>query len=73
MSTLPCPRCGCDDHYQKWEPTPANINALPPGLREYVHGLETNCDPQYLVQQVTFLTDQCNMLQRALVLVRKLP
>lgn len=56
---------------KKWMPNPANVNALPPGLREYVHDLQTLCDPQYLVQQVTFLTDQCDMLQRALVLARK--
>ena len=52
---------------EAWMPSPAAVNALPEGIRRYVHDLQTIADPQYLVQQVTFLTDQCDGLQKLLV------
>lgn len=29
-----------------WTPTAENINALPEGVRDYIHRLEANTDPQ---------------------------
>jgi len=54
-----------------WKPTPEAINALPQPIRDYIHGIETIADPQYLVQQNTFLKDQCEGLQVLLVEARK--
>lgn len=34
-----------------WTPTAENVNALPEPLRDYIHQIETLCDPQLLVQQ----------------------
>jgi len=41
-----------------WTPTPENINKLPPRLRDYIHALETNCDPAGLIQKVFALETQ---------------
>jgi hypothetical protein len=35
-----------------WLPTAANVNALPEGIRRYVHDLETRCDPAGDVQKM---------------------
>jgi hypothetical protein len=42
----------------KWLPTASNVNALPEGVREYVHDLETNADPAGMVRENALLTDQ---------------
>lgn len=34
-----------------WQPTAANINALPDPLRRFIHDLETMADPAGLVQE----------------------
>lgn len=49
-----------------WLPTPASINALPKPLREYIHGLETICDPQYLIQELILTKDINKQLEKAL-------
>lgn len=46
----------------KWTPTPANINALPDGVRQYVHDLETLCDPAHIIAENTLLRDEVKML-----------
>ncbi len=46
-----------------WLPTSANINALPAPLRQYIHDLEINCDPSFIISQNIFLRDQCQGLQ----------
>ena len=33
-------------HFSGWLPTSVNINALPEGVRDYIHRLEANTDPQ---------------------------
>src|SRR5215813_10599997 len=35
-----------------WLPTVENVNALPEGIRRYVHDLETRCDPTHEVQKM---------------------
>ena len=40
-----------------WLPTPANVNALPEGLRRYIHDLETRCDPAGDVQTMALRDD----------------
>lgn len=49
-----------------WLPAPKSINALPKPLREYIHGLETLCDPQYLIQELTMIRDAVSQLESAL-------
>lgn len=46
-----------------WMPTPANINALPKPIRDYIMNLETNCDPAGTLHQNVFLQDQIDGLQ----------
>src|SRR5215471_3765713 len=40
-----------------WLPTAANVNALPEGIRRYVHDLETRCDPAGDVQKMSLQAD----------------
>ena len=40
-----------------WLPTAENINALPEGLRRYVHDLQTRCDPADDVQRMALMGD----------------
>src|SRR5215475_5945544 len=40
-----------------WLPTAANVNALPEGIRRYVHDLETRCDPAGDVQKMALQAD----------------
>lgn len=44
--------------------SPEEINALPPRVRDYIHDLETNCDPQFIISQNIFLRDQIAGLQK---------
>lgn len=40
------------------QPTPENVNALPAGIRDYIHSLSTLCDPAGMVAENTLLKDQ---------------
>ena len=40
-----------------WLPTAENVNALPEGIRRYVHDLETRCDPAGDVQTMALQAD----------------
>jgi hypothetical protein len=40
-----------------WLPTPENVNALPEGIRRYVHNLQTRCDPAGDVQTMALQAD----------------
>src|SRR5262249_41524326 len=40
-----------------WLPTAENVNALPEGIRRYVHDLETRCDPTHEVQKMALQAD----------------
>jgi len=44
-------------------PTPENVNALPDGIRGYVHDLETRCDPAHDVQRIARQADTIRALQ----------
>lgn len=46
-----------------WLPTPANINALPEPVRDYIMGLETNADPSGMVRQNVLLKDENETLR----------
>jgi hypothetical protein len=50
----------------RWIPTADNINKLPPGLFEYVNGLETLCDPGDMIAENTLLRDEVRMLAKRL-------
>jgi len=43
--------------YQNWTPSPDNINHLPLPIRDYIHNIETNCDPAYQMQENFFLRE----------------
>ena len=43
--------------FDGWLPTPENINALPDPLRQYIHDLETRCDPAGEVRELTIARD----------------
>jgi hypothetical protein len=40
-----------------WVPTAENVNALPEGIRRYVHDLQTRCDPAHDVQKMALQAD----------------
>lgn len=46
-----------------FRPTPDCINRLPDALRDYIHQLETICNPAGLVQDNVVLRDQNEQLQ----------
>ena len=48
---------------EDWLPTPENINALPEPVREYIHDIETNIDPQGMVRDNVLLRDTCKALE----------
>ncbi len=50
--------------WDNWLPKPEDINRLPEPLRDYIHDLETRCDPAGDVQRL-FLLDQENKALRA--------
>ena len=50
-----------------WLPEPANINALPAPVRQYIHDLEARCDPAGEVAELTLIRDQNRMLQARIV------
>lgn len=49
-----------------WQPTPDNINALPDGVREFVHDLQTRCDPAGEIARCRLAEDENRMLRAAL-------
>lgn len=48
----------------KWSPTLENINNLPDGLREYVHDLQTRCDPAGEVAQLIIAKDTIRQIEK---------
>lgn len=48
-------------------PTPEQVNALPPRLREYIHSLEARCDPSGDVRENIIARDTCRALELKLV------
>lgn len=55
---------GCIMRYEDWLPTVDGINALPTRVKNYVHDLQTNCDPAGMVAENTLLRDQTKMLDK---------
>lgn len=50
------------DAQENWSPTAAAINALPAGLRAYIHDLVAQSDPAGMVAENTLLRDQTRQL-----------
>ena len=48
---------------EDWTPTAENINALPKGMKEYICGLETLCDPQYVIRENLIMKDTIKQLE----------
>ncbi len=55
-----------------WQPTAPAVNSLPAPVRRYIHGVETLCDPAYLIQQIAALRDENDQL-RAFIAERDKP
>jgi len=49
-----------DERFRGWTPTPENVNRLPEPLRQYIHDIETKCDPAGDAQQILLLKDTVN-------------
>jgi hypothetical protein len=49
--------------WQNWVPTAENVNALPGPVRQYVHDLETRCDPSGDVRELVVARDTANQLE----------
>lgn len=62
-NTAPLPAAPAPTEQKTWLPTPENVNALPEGVRSYIHQLVANCDPAGNVAQNVLLRDQCDGLQ----------
>ena len=54
-----------DVELKKFKPTVEQINALPEGIRAFVHDLETRCDPAGDVAALTLIRDQNTQLKSA--------
>lgn len=54
-----------------WRETSANINALPVGVKNYIHDLETNADPSGTVLENALLRDQIKEAQDYIVLLQQ--
>jgi hypothetical protein len=49
-----------------WLPTQENVNKLPGPLRQYIHDLETRCDPAGEVRRLVCATDTITQLSIAI-------
>ena len=47
-----------------WTPMPENINALPMPLRNFIHALQTDCDPAGTIRENVLLKDENYALRR---------
>ena len=50
------------DTLRDFKPTAEQINALPERIRNYIHELESNCDPAGIIAENTLVKDQNEML-----------
>lgn len=50
------------DAAKPWLPTPANINALPDPIRDYIHALQTRCDPSSELRELVIARETCKAL-----------
>lgn len=46
-----------------WLPTAENINSLPKGMKNYICGLETNADPQWVIRENILMKDLIRQLE----------
>jgi hypothetical protein len=56
------PRFEVDD-MPAWKPTAKNINALPEPVRQYIHDLQTVCDPAGDIQMLHILRQENRALR----------
>lgn len=57
-------RAALNEARKGWLPSAESVNALPVPVRDYIHALETRCDPAGLVAENTILKDTCEGLQK---------
>ena len=48
---------------EDWLPTAENINSLPRGMKDYICGLETNADPQWVIRENILMKDLIKQLE----------
>jgi len=48
---------------EDWLPTAENINSLPKGMKDYICGLETNADPQWVIRENILMKDLIKQLE----------
>ena len=72
-------KCGCHRHHlcdthreqfpspqesgEPWLPTAENVNALPQGVRKYIHDIETRCDQAHEVRELAIAKDTIRALE----------
>jgi hypothetical protein len=57
-----CQLLGLKDNI-KWQPTAANINALPKAIKQYIHDLETLSDPAGIIAENILIRDELEMIK----------
>jgi len=56
---------------EDWTPTAENINSLPKGMKDYIYGIETNCDPQWVIRENRLMKDLIKQLEAKLLTQQK--
>lgn len=54
-----------------WLPTCENINNLPVGVKNYVHDLQTNCDPAGMVMENALIRDRLKECYEYIALLKR--
>ena len=49
-----------------WKPTAESINNLPKPVRDYIHDIEANADPAFVVRRLTLVSDENTCLREEL-------
>ncbi len=50
-----------------WLPTIENVNTLPERLKNYIHDIESTCDPAGLIRENIILRDIVSSLEKELI------
>ena len=51
---------------KNWKPTSENINSLPKPLKDFIHGIESLCDPAGIIRENIILRDIVVSLEKEL-------
>jgi hypothetical protein len=56
---------------EDWAPTAENINSLPRGMKDYIHGIETLSDPQWIIRENMLMKDTIRQLEAKILEAEK--